>query len=68
MVVEVKRTSEYTIGPTAVTNMARPKLARRDKIIFACIHTGMEIIVQIITSDVMTIIIKARSIIDLYVS
>jgi len=32
--------------------MARPKLARRDKNILADIHTGIETIAQIITSEV----------------
>jgi ethanolamine utilization cobalamin adenosyltransferase len=68
MVVEIIRTTAYTIGPTAVTNMTRPKLARRDKNILADIHTGMETIAQIITSEVIAIIIEAKSIIDLYVS
>jgi hypothetical protein len=48
--------------------MARPKLARRDKNILADIHTGMETIAQIITNEVIAIIIEARSIIVLYVN
>jgi hypothetical protein len=33
MVVEIIRTTVYTISPTVVTNIARPKLARRDGVV-----------------------------------
>jgi hypothetical protein len=33
MVVEIIRTTVYTISPTVVTNIARTKLARRDGVV-----------------------------------
>jgi hypothetical protein len=48
--------------------MARPKLVRREKNILAHIHTGIETIVQIITSEVIAITMEGRSIIDFCVS
>jgi hypothetical protein len=58
--VELIRTSAYTIGPAAVTNIARPNLARPEVNIFADIHTGMETIAQIKTSEIIAIITKAN--------